>query len=54
LDLAQVAFARAVALEGENSAKARQYLEQIYGPLNGNSLDGLDEMIAKVKADMGV
>lgn len=54
LDQAQVAFARAAVLGGSQSAKARQYLEQIYKPRNNNSLDGLDKVLAKAKADMGV
>lgn len=54
LDMAQAAFARAVVLGGENSARARKYLEQIYGPLNNNSLDGLDAILEKAKADLGV
>ncbi len=54
LDMAQAAFARAVVLGGSNSARARQYLEQIYKPLNSDSLDGLDEILEKAKADLGV
>ena len=54
LDMAQAAFARAVVLGGENSARARQYLEQIYKPLNNDSLDGLDAILEKARADLGV
>lgn len=54
LDMAQAAFARAVVLGGENSARARQYLEQIYKPLNNDSLEGLDAILEKAKADLGV
>jgi len=54
LDMAQAAFARAVVIGGENSARARKYLEQIYGPLNNNSLDGLDAILEKAKADLGI
>ena len=31
----------------DHAPKAREYLEQIYKPLNGDSLDGLDGMLAK-------
>lgn len=54
LDMAQAAFARAAVLGGENSARARQYLEQIYKPLNNDSLEGLDKILEKAKADLGV
>jgi tetratricopeptide (TPR) repeat protein len=53
LNQAVTAFARAVAVGGPNQAKAQQYLEQVYKPLNKNTLDGLDEVLAKAKADIG-
>jgi len=53
LNQAVTAFARAVAMAGPNQAKARQYLEQVYKPLNNNTLDGLDKVLAKAKADLG-
>ena len=53
LNQAVTAFARAVAMNGPNAAKAQQYLEQVYKPLNNNTLDGLDEVLAKAKADLG-
>ncbi|UCF35775.1 MAG: hypothetical protein JSU96_13165 [Acidobacteriota bacterium] len=54
LDQAQVAFARAVVLNKTNSARARQYLEQIYKPMNNDSLEGLDKLLDKAKADLGL
>ncbi len=52
LDQAQDALAKAVVLNKSNSAKARQYLEQLYKPRNNNTLDGLDQVLAKAKADL--
>ncbi len=54
LDEAMSSFAKAVVLGQGNSAKAREYLEQIYKPRNNNSLEGLDEMLAKAKSELGV
>lgn len=54
LDAAQDALAKAVVLGGPNSQKARQYLEQLYKPRNNNSLEGLDQVLAKAKSELGV
>jgi len=54
LDAAQDAFAKATVLGKTNSQKAKQYLDQIYSKRNNNSLDGLDKVLAKAKADLGV
>jgi len=54
LDEAEKAFAKAVVLGGQNSAKARQYLETIYKPRNSDSLDGLDQLLAKAKSELGI
>lgn len=54
LDQAEAAFAKAVVLSGPNSARAQQYLETIYKPRNGDSLDGLDKVLAKAKSDLGI
>jgi tetratricopeptide (TPR) repeat protein len=53
LNQAVTAFARAVAMEGPNQAKAQQYLEQVYKPLNNNTLEGLDKVLEKAKTDVG-
>jgi len=53
LNQAVTAFARAVAMTGPNQAKAQQYLEQVYKPLNKNTLDGLDKVLEKARADVG-
>jgi hypothetical protein len=47
-DRALAEYARAAALEGSNSAMARQYLEKAYQDKHGN-LDGLDAFIAEQK-----
>jgi tetratricopeptide (TPR) repeat protein len=52
LDKAMEAFAKVVALGKPTAAKAREYLEQIFKPRHNNTLNGLEEMIAKAKADL--
>ncbi len=49
LEPAMDAFAKAVVLEKDYAAKAQEYLEQIYKPLNSDSLDGLDGVLAKAR-----
>jgi len=46
------AFAKTVALEGAFAGMARQNLEAIYKGAHKNSLDGLDQLIAKAKDDL--
>jgi tetratricopeptide (TPR) repeat protein len=46
------AFAKTVALEGAFASMARQNLEAIYKSAHKNSLDGLDQVIAKAKDDL--
>ncbi len=53
LDQAMDSFAKAVVIGGGASAKARQYLEQIYKPRNGDSLEGLDKLLDKAKTELG-
>jgi len=48
-------FAKAVVLGKNFSQKARGYLEQLYKSVHQkDSLDGLDEVLAKAKADLGI
>ena len=49
---AMEAFAKTVALEGGFKNTARQNLESIYKVTHKNSLEGLDQMIAKAKEDL--
>jgi tetratricopeptide (TPR) repeat protein len=48
------AFAKCVVLGGANSAKARQPMEDLYKALHNNTLDGMDQVLAKAKADLGI
>jgi tetratricopeptide (TPR) repeat protein len=52
LEPAMDVFAKAVVLGKDHSAKAREYLEQIYKPLNSDSLDGLDALLAKARTEL--
>ncbi len=49
MDEAMSAFAVATVMNRPGSAKAREYLEQIYSARNGGSLDGLDAMLEEAK-----
>jgi tetratricopeptide (TPR) repeat protein len=48
------AFAKCVVLKKSLSQKAQGYLEQLYKARNKDTLDGLDQVLAKAKADLGV
>ena len=50
LEEAMDAFAKAVVIGQTRAAKAREYLEQIYKPLNNNSVEGLDARLEKARA----
>ena len=52
LEPAMEAFAKAVVLGKDQAAKAQEYLEQLYKPLNGDSLDGLDGVLAKARTGL--
>jgi len=54
LDGAMASLARAVVLGKTMSKKAQDYLEQIYKPRHNNTLDGLDELKAKAKSEVGL
>ncbi len=54
LDEATNAFAKAVVLNKGTAAKARELLEKIYKPRHDDSLKGLDDVLAKAKADLGI
>jgi hypothetical protein len=48
-------FAKATVLGKNFSQKAKGYLEQLYKSVNQkDSLDGLDQVLAKAKADLGI
>ncbi|MFQ5739519.1 MAG: tetratricopeptide repeat protein [Acidobacteriota bacterium] len=54
LDQAIEAFAKAVVLNKSSSAKAREYLEQLYKPRNNNSLEGLDALLVKARTALNL
>lgn len=48
------AFAKTVVLGKTNAQKAQQYMEELYKARHNNTLDGLDAVLAKAKADLGI
>ncbi len=54
LDKAEESFAKAAAVGGPASGKAREYLEQIWKPRHNNTTDGLEAFIAKAKSDLKI
>jgi len=54
LEDAQGALAKAVVLGKDYAGQAREYLEQIYKPLNGDTLDGIDEVLNQAKAALNL
>jgi len=48
------AFAKCVALKKNLAQKAQGYMEQLWKARHNDSLDGLDAVVAKAKADLGV
>jgi tetratricopeptide (TPR) repeat protein len=47
-------FAKASVLNDRISPKAKEYLDQLYKAEHNGSLDGLDQVLAKAKAELGV
>jgi tetratricopeptide (TPR) repeat protein len=47
-------FAKCVVLNQSLAKRAQQYMEQIYKARHNDSLDGLDQVLAKAKSDLGV
>ena len=47
-------FAKCVVLNKQYAAKARGYLEQLYKAEHSDSLDGLDQELAKAKSSLGI
>ena len=54
LEDAQGALAKAVVLGKDYAGQAREYLEQIYKPLNGDTLDGIEEVLNQAKAALNL
>ena len=53
-DSAVEPLAKSVVLNKASAATARQNLEQIHKAKNSDSLDGLDEILAKAKSSLGI
>lgn len=54
LDKAEANFAKVVVMNKPASAKAREYLEQIWKPRHNNSVEGLDALLAKAKTELNM
>ncbi len=54
LEDAQGALAKAVVLGKEYAGQAREYLEQIYKPLNSDTLDGIEEVLNQARAALNL
>jgi tetratricopeptide (TPR) repeat protein len=48
------AFAKCVTLNGQLAKRAQQYLEDLYKARHNNTLDGLDQVLAKAKSELGM
>jgi tetratricopeptide (TPR) repeat protein len=48
------AFAKCVVLNKATATKAKQYLEDLFKARHNNTLDGLDQVMAKAKSDLGM
>ncbi len=48
------AFAKCVALNKTYAARGQKYLEDLYKARHNDSLDGLDQVLSKAKADLGI
>jgi tetratricopeptide (TPR) repeat protein len=47
-------FAKCVVLKGQLAQKAQQHLEELYKARHNNTLDGLDQVLAKAKSELGI
>jgi tetratricopeptide (TPR) repeat protein len=47
-------FAKCVVLKGQLAQKAQQYLEELYKARHNDSLDGLDQVLATARSQLGV
>jgi tetratricopeptide (TPR) repeat protein len=48
------AFAKTVVLNKNMAKKAQEYLEQLYKARHNDTLDGLDQVLAKAKSELGI
>ncbi len=47
-------FAKCVVLNGQLAGRAKQYMEDLYKARHNNALDGIDAVMAKAKAELGM
>jgi hypothetical protein len=47
-------FAKCVVLNGQLAQRAKQYMEDLYKARHSNSLDGIDQVLAKAKSELGI
>ena len=47
-------LAKVVVLKKALAPKAQEQLEKLYKPLHNDSLDGLDQVLAKAKSELGI
>lgn len=47
-------FAKCIVLKGQLAQRAQQYIEQLYKARHNNTLDGLDQVLAKAKSALGI
>lgn len=47
-------FAKCTVLNGQLAKRAQQYLEQLYKARHNDTLDGLDQVLAKAKSELGM
>ncbi|HTY64710.1 MAG TPA: tetratricopeptide repeat protein [Acidobacteriota bacterium] len=48
------AFAKCIVLNGQRAKRAQTNIEQLYKALHNNTLDGLDQVLAKAKSELGM
>jgi tetratricopeptide (TPR) repeat protein len=47
-------FAKCIVLNGQRAKRAQQNIEQLYKALHNDTLDGLDQVLAKAKSELGI
>jgi tetratricopeptide (TPR) repeat protein len=47
-------FAKAVVLGKTNAEKAKEYMEELYKAEHSDSLDGIDEVLAQARSELGI
>jgi tetratricopeptide (TPR) repeat protein len=47
-------FAKCIVLSGQLAPRAKQYMEDLYKARHSGSLDGIDQVLAKAKSELGI